>query len=160
MYLIMNPGKSKAFPDFFSNHESCFVLHIKINDMLVTNPINSKLTSGSNISVWTNTFPPIYFSPLRENLETDVVVVGGGIAGVSIAYRLSELNRKVILVEDGYIGSGETGRTTAHLVTALDDRYEKLERLFGEEGARLAFESNKAAIDFVERAILKEKIAC
>src|SRR6185436_9361326 len=119
-----------------------------------------KITSGKNISFWTDSFPPISFSPLRENLETEVVVVGGGIAGVSVAYRLSSLGKKVILVEDGYICSGETGRTTAHLVTALDDRYEHLEKLFGEDGARMAYESNKAALDFIEQTVTKEKIDC
>jgi glycine/D-amino acid oxidase-like deaminating enzyme/nitrite reductase/ring-hydroxylating ferredoxin subunit len=128
--------------------------------MLHTNLINTKITSGKNISCWTDTFPPIRFSPLRENIQTDCVIIGGGIAGVSIAYRLTELNRKVVLVEDGYIASGETGRTTAHLVTALDDRYEKLERLFGKDGAKLAYESNKAAISFAERAVIKNKIDC
>src|SRR5436190_19538885 len=112
--------------------------------MIISNPIDSKLTSGKHHSFWTDSFPPIRFESLEQDLDTDVVIIGGGIAGVSIAYRLTELGKKVVLIEDGYIGSGETGRTTAHLVTALDDRYEKLERLFGEEGSRMAYESNKA----------------
>ncbi len=65
-----------------------------------------------------------------------------------------------MLVEDGNIGSGETGRTTAHLVNALDDRYYEIERVFGEEGARLAAESHTRAIDFIENAIQTENISC
>jgi glycine/D-amino acid oxidase-like deaminating enzyme/nitrite reductase/ring-hydroxylating ferredoxin subunit len=137
-----------------------FFQKLKNKFMQVSKSINEKITSGKNISFWIDSSEPITYSPLRENLSTDVVVVGGGIAGVSLAYRLTELGKRVILVEDGNICSGETGRTTAHLVTALDDRYETLEKLFGEEGARLAFESNRAAIDFVERTITKEKINC
>jgi len=53
-----------------------------------------------------------------------------------------------------------TGRTTAHLVTALDDRYFELERLHGEAGARLAAESHRASIDQVERIVREEKIDC
>ncbi len=49
-----------------------------------------------------------------------MVIVGGGIAGITTAYCLLKSGRQVILVEDGYLGSGETGRTTAHLVNALD----------------------------------------
>jgi glycine/D-amino acid oxidase-like deaminating enzyme len=52
-----------------------------------------------------------------------VVGIGGGIAGLTISYLLSKAGKKVTVIEDGYIGSGETGRTTAHITHALDDRY-------------------------------------
>ena len=55
---------------------------------------------------------------------------------------------------------GETCRTTAHLVTALDDRFYQLERLHGADGARLAAESHAAAIDRIERIVRDEKIDC
>ncbi len=71
------------------------------------------------------------------------VIVGGGLAGLSIAYCLSQSGKKVVVVEDGLIGSGETGRTTAHLVTALDDHYYDLERIFGEEKIKLIAESHQ-----------------
>src|SRR5436853_265709 len=126
----------------------------------MNNSFDRRITSGKNVSYWIDSHPLISFSPLRENLVTDVVIIGGGIAGVSIAYRLSTLGKQVILVDDGNVCSGETGRTTAHLVTALDDRYERLEKLFGEEGARIAYESNKAALDHIEQTITKENIEC
>ncbi len=66
----------------------------------------------------------------------------------------------MIVLDDGPIGGGMTGRTTAHLVNALDDRYFDLERLHGEEGARLAAESHTAAIAKVEQIVKKEKINC
>lgn len=125
------------------------------------NSQNEKLTSGTHVSYWIDSIgKAVSYSALRENKQTEVLVVGGGIAGVTIAYCLLKAGKKVILVEDGYIGSGETGRTTAHLVTSLDDRYYRLEKLFGEEGAKLAAESHAAAIDFVERTIDEEKIDC
>lgn len=117
-------------------------------------------TSGRHISSWLATTDPIVFTPLRENLETDVVVIGGGIAGVSVAYCIMQSGRKVVLVDDGDIGSGETGRTTAHLVCALDDRYYELQRVFGEEHTKQIAESHKAAIDFIERTITYENIDC
>src|SRR5437588_6164000 len=63
-------------------------------------------------------------------------------------------------VDDGPIGGGRTARTTAHLTNALDDRFYELERLFGEEGSRLAGESHTAAIDRVEAIVGAEKIDC
>lgn len=60
------------------------------------------------------------FSPLRQDVETDVCVIGGGIAGLNVAYALALEGRRVVVLERENLGSGETGRTTAHLVTALD----------------------------------------
>jgi glycine/D-amino acid oxidase-like deaminating enzyme/nitrite reductase/ring-hydroxylating ferredoxin subunit len=67
---------------------------------------------------------------------------------------------KVIVLEDGKIGSGETGRTTAHLVNAIDDRYSEIEKTWGAEVSRLVAESHTAAINFIEEAIRNEGVAC
>lgn len=118
------------------------------------------MTSGAHHSFWIDSVKPISFTKLGENLTTDVVIVGGGIAGLSVAYGLLMKGKKVVLVEDGNVGSGETGRTTAHLVSALDDRYYEIERVFGEEGAKLVAESHSKAIDFIERVSADEQIDC
>ncbi len=119
-----------------------------------------EVTSGKHISCWTDIATQPQLNPLKENLETDVVIVGGGLAGLSVAYCLIQSGKKVIVVEDGSIGSGETGRTTAHLVTALDDRYYEFEKIFGEEKTKLIAESHKLAIDFVEHIVSVENIDC
>lgn len=124
------------------------------------NSIGEKLTSGFNMPYWVDSVDPIVYETLKENISADVVIVGGGLAGVSVAYNLILAGKKVVLVEDGFIGSGESGRTTGHLVTALDDRYYKLQALFGDEKTRLIAQSHKAAIDFVEDTVRKEKIDC
>ena len=54
------------------------------------------------------------------------VSLGAGIAGITPAYLLTRENRSVVLIDDGPVGGGMTGRTTAHLVNALDDRYYEL----------------------------------
>jgi glycine/D-amino acid oxidase-like deaminating enzyme/nitrite reductase/ring-hydroxylating ferredoxin subunit len=119
------------------------------------------ISAGSNISCW---FEPgmgtDHFPRLESDLETEVVIVGGGIGGLSVAYHLSKAGKKVVLVEDGFIGSGETGRTTAHLVTALDLRYYKMKKHFSETQLRLIAESHMEAIRTVEQIIREEKIDC
>ncbi len=100
------------------------------------------------------------FPPLAEDLRADVCIVGAGIAGLTTAYLLARENRRVIVLDDGPILSGETERTTAHLSNALDDRFYELERLHGEPGARLAAESHGAAIDTIERIVREEAILC
>src|SRR5665811_518442 len=92
--------------------------------------------------------------------RSHVCIVGAGIAGLTTAYLLGRAGKSVAVLDDGSIISGETERTTAHLVTALDDRYFELEKLHGERGARLAAESHAAAIDQIERIVNEEKIDC
>lgn len=124
-------------------------------------PLNENATSGANHTYWIDsTGKPLEFKPLNQNLETDVVVIGGGIAGVSTAYCLLKSGKKVVLVEDGFIASGETGRTSAHLASAVDDGFTELERMFGEEGTKLFIESHQSAIDFIEKTVLMEQIDC
>lgn len=122
--------------------------------------IDSSLTSGIHSSYWLDTLPALQYEPLQENLETDVVIIGGGMAGISIAYQLTLEGKKVVVVEDGAIGSGESGRTSAHLVTALDDRYYNLEKIFGEDGIRQAANSHRTAIDTIAQIIATEGIDC
>ena len=112
------------------------------------------------MSVWMATAARPEFSRLIGNERADVCIVGAGIAGLSVAYQLTRAGKSVIVLDDGPIVSGETERTTAHLVNALDDRYFELERLHGEKGARLAAESHTAAIDEIERVISAENIDC
>lgn len=121
---------------------------------------DSNITSGENKSFWISTVDPLVFEKLQSDIETDVLVIGGGISGLTTAYNLLKSGHDVVLVEDGYIGSGETGRTTAHLSNALDDHYFELEKLFGKDKARLAAESHMAAINFIEKTVNREKIDC
>ena len=100
------------------------------------------------------------FEPLKTNIETDILIIGGGIAGLTTAYCLVSSGRRVVVVDDGLIGSGESGRTTAHLTCALDDRYFMLEKLFGKEKTRLAAQSHLAAVDWIENTVQKEQIDC
>lgn len=116
--------------------------------------------AGANLSFWEATAEEPALHPLRENSAADVCIVGAGIAGLSIAYELSRTGQKVIVLDDGAIGRGMTGRTTAHLVNALDDRYYDLEKYHGEDGSVLAAQSHSAAIDRVEKIVADEKIDC
>ncbi|MEY4939694.1 MAG: hypothetical protein RIQ93_1429 [Verrucomicrobiota bacterium] len=103
---------------------------------------------------------PPDFSPLDRDVEADVVVVGAGISGLSTAYRLGRAGKSVVVLDTGAILSGETERTTAHLASALDDRFYELERLHGARGAQLAAQSHAAAIDEIEKIVAAEQIDC
>jgi glycine/D-amino acid oxidase-like deaminating enzyme/nitrite reductase/ring-hydroxylating ferredoxin subunit len=118
-----------------------------------------KSEAGRTVTAWSEP-KQLAASPLGENLRADVCVVGAGIAGLSTAYMLARLGKKVVVLDDGAPGGGETGRTTAHLSNAIDDRYTEIERLHGQDGARLAAESHSAAIDRIESIVTQERISC
>jgi glycine/D-amino acid oxidase-like deaminating enzyme/nitrite reductase/ring-hydroxylating ferredoxin subunit len=117
-------------------------------------------TSGYHDSFWTDSAPRNDYPSLSEDMNTEVVIVGAGIAGLSVAYNLVKAGIKVVVLDDGKIGSGETGRTTAHLVNAIDDRYSEIEKTFGEETSRLTASSHTAAISFIEHTVKTESIDC
>jgi glycine/D-amino acid oxidase-like deaminating enzyme/nitrite reductase/ring-hydroxylating ferredoxin subunit len=98
--------------------------------------------------------------PLSKSLRVDVCIVGGGIAGLTTAYLLTNAGKSVVLLDDGSLGGGMTGATSAHLSSLIDAGYCEIERLHGFRGARVAATSHAAAIDRIERIVRKEKIDC
>ena len=110
-------------------------------------------------SLWQQDEKPL-FRTLAENLNTEVCVVGAGIAGLTVAYTLAKAGHRVVVLDRERLGLGETGLTSAHLSNALDEHYFALERLHGARGARLAAESHTAAIDTIERIVRDENIDC
>lgn len=115
--------------------------------------------TGYSQSLWMQIKLPS-FPALEQNLDADVCIVGAGIVGLTCAYTLAKQGKSVVVLDQGFVGGGETARTTAHLTWVLDDRYYNLENFFGEEGAKLAAESHASAIDYIEKIIMEEKIDC
>jgi glycine/D-amino acid oxidase-like deaminating enzyme/nitrite reductase/ring-hydroxylating ferredoxin subunit len=132
-----------------------------------TNGWENKTSGNKEPSWYIDIEQPIKFTKLANNIPSssggesvDVVVIGGGIAGLTTAYMVSKSGKKVVVIEDGYIGSGETGRTTAHITHALDDRYYNLEKRHGLNGARVAANSHTTAINHIELIVREENIDC
>ena len=126
-----------------------------------TQPVNDDLTSGENLSVWFAAISsPISYDSLNTDIDTDILVIGGGIAGLTTAFCLAKEGRRVTLVEDGYIGSGESGRTTAHLSSVLDNRYVDLEKIYDEHTAQLVANSHMKAIEWVANTVKLHNIEC
>lgn len=115
---------------------------------------------GHTTSLWMATADVPEEPAFTASVEADVCIIGAGIAGLSTAYCLSREGKTVIVLDDGCIGSGMTQRTTAHLSNAIEDGYAEIERLHGEQGARLAADSHTAAIDRIEKIVEEEHIDC
>jgi glycine/D-amino acid oxidase-like deaminating enzyme/nitrite reductase/ring-hydroxylating ferredoxin subunit len=110
-------------------------------------------------SIWQATADLPDFPALGERTRTGTCVIGAGIAGLTAAYLLLRAGQKVTVVEAAAIGSGETGRTTAHFFPP-DERYYKLEQKFGTENARIVADSFREATDMVENIVREEQIDC
>ncbi|WP_346842729.1 FAD-dependent oxidoreductase [Pseudoxanthomonas sp. CCNWLY206-1] len=110
------------------------------------------MTTARTLPVWGSLtgFTEAHFVDRAPVGQQDVVVIGAGIAGLSTAVCLAREGRQVTVIDRQGLGEGETLRTTAHLASALDDRFYQLARWHGEVGARLAAASHVAAIDWIE----------
>lgn len=109
---------------------------------------------------WSGVVATPNYPPLLEDLRTGVCVVGGGLTGLSTALLLSRHGTPVTLVERGFLGSGESGKTTGHVTTALDAGYRTLERRRGASAARLAAESQSAAMELLSGLCAEHGISC
>jgi NAD(P)H-nitrite reductase large subunit len=111
-------------------------------------------------SLWTVSAPARRYPSMQGDLEVDVVVIGGGIAGLTTAYLLKQEGKKVAVVEMHRLLTGQTGQTTAHLTELLDTPYATLASDFGEKGARMAAESTRAAIEQIAGLVERLRISC
>jgi glycine/D-amino acid oxidase-like deaminating enzyme/nitrite reductase/ring-hydroxylating ferredoxin subunit len=121
--------------------------------------MSQNVQTERSVSLWMPA-PDIPGKPVTDSRPADLVVIGGGIAGLSVAYEALLKGRQVTILDRGAIASGMTARTTAHLASALDDRYYEFIGLRGEAQARLLYESLAASIDRIEEIASQESIAC
>lgn len=110
--------------------------------------------------LWLDEAPSPEFPKLRGRVETDVLIVGGGITGITTAYLLAKLGVKVALVDQQSIGGGETAHTTAHLTYVTDSRLYELVDRFGEGNARALWDAGFAAMGQIERIVCELDIDC
>ena len=109
-------------------------------------------------SVWADTAQLPSFSSLKQDVRTDVLIIGGGLAGLLCAYMLTQDGVNCLLIEADTICSGISRNTTAKLTSQHGLIYGKLEREFGPDTARLYWEANEAALAQYRR--LSRKFPC
>src|SRR5215210_7485424 len=119
------------------------------------------MSKQSTDPAWKDPLKEFKGPPLTGDLISDVCVIGAGMAGLTTAYLLSQAGRQVTVIDHGASpGGGETRYTTAHLASAIDDRFVEVARIRGKDAARLAHESHAAAIDRIEANCQADGIDC
>jgi glycine/D-amino acid oxidase-like deaminating enzyme/nitrite reductase/ring-hydroxylating ferredoxin subunit len=100
------------------------------------------------------------FAKLERDMRVDVVVVGGGITGLTAAYLLAKAGRSVALIERERCGQIDTGHTSAHLTMVTDLRLTELVKQFGRNHAQAVWDAGLAAMFNIDAIVREEDIAC
>jgi glycine/D-amino acid oxidase-like deaminating enzyme/nitrite reductase/ring-hydroxylating ferredoxin subunit len=116
---------------------------------------------GTCTSLWQYDIPQ-YQSAYTTIPDTffDIVIVGGGITGVSVAHIFQKAGKKCLLLEAHSLGYGTTSGTTAHLNTIMDSPYSQTEKNFGEKNAQLVAEIARRSIEHIKQNINEYSIDC
>ena len=103
---------------------------------------------GDNMqdSIWTKTAELPRFPALSGAAKTDVLIIGGGMAGLLCAYELKQAGVDCLMIEAGRIGGGITSGTTAKITSQHGLCYRKLVKTFGPEIARGYWSANQGAL--------------
>ena len=113
-----------------------------------------------NESIWQAGIALHNYPPISKSMTVDVAVIGGGIVGVTAAYRLASEGASVALLEARRLGAGATGYTTAKITALHGLTYSKLERSFDEETAREYAAANEAGLAGIAELVDALAISC
>lgn len=116
---------------------------------------------GATKTLWQNDIPD--YESMAYTLQDsiyDVIIVGGGITGITTALELQNAGKKCLLAEAQTLGFGTTSGTTAHLNTILDITYSEIEKNFGEKNTKLVLKATLEAIALVEENVKKYNLDC
>jgi glycine/D-amino acid oxidase-like deaminating enzyme/nitrite reductase/ring-hydroxylating ferredoxin subunit len=118
------------------------------------------MPAGTDDSYWMESTSATAYPALTRDIDVDVVVIGGGVAGLCTAWELTERGLRVALVEADRIAAGVTGYTTAKLSVLHTLIYDKVRTSFGADAARLYAESQQQAVERVAAVAARLAIDC
>lgn len=111
-------------------------------------------------SIWQENVNIKHFPKLNNNIICDVLIIGGGLTGISTLYHLTNTKLKVMLVEQGRVGMSTTSRSTGKLSYLQNDLIDKIRMSVGDNDARVYIKSQIDAINLTTKIIKKENIDC
>jgi len=102
----------------------------------------SDLTLPSSSYWWRSDDHPAY-PPLHGDVDVEVMVVGGGVTGVTLAYALAERGTSVAVLEAGRLAGSASGRNAGFLLAIPGEPYRELIALWGRDGARAFLQTGR-----------------
>jgi glycine/D-amino acid oxidase-like deaminating enzyme/nitrite reductase/ring-hydroxylating ferredoxin subunit len=110
-------------------------------------------TNADTVPYWStsSTFPR--FAKLAEDTEADIVVVGGGISGLTAAYLLAQAGKRVVVLERDRCVATDTGHTSAHLTMVTDTGLSELASRLGRTHAQAVWDAGRAAIAKIDEIV-------
>ncbi|WP_374688388.1 FAD-dependent oxidoreductase [Promineifilum sp.] len=111
-------------------------------------------------SIWEADAPSMTFPTFGGEAEADVVIIGGGITGVTAAMQLAAAGRSVIVLEARQIGLGTTGNSTGNLYATIDQGLRHVRDKWDEATAAAVARSRAETVDFLEGVVAHYGLAC
>ena len=111
-------------------------------------------------SYWMQSVETPGYPELKDDIEVDVVIIGAGIVGLSVAYMLKKTGLRVAVLEKDKVGSGVSGHTTGKITTQHNMIYAKLQKRLGQDQARIYAQANQLAFEKLVEIIKEEDIDC
>jgi glycine/D-amino acid oxidase-like deaminating enzyme/nitrite reductase/ring-hydroxylating ferredoxin subunit len=115
---------------------------------------------AGTLPYWADSASLPTFPKLNRDLTVDVVIIGGGITGLTTAYLVSAAGQSVALIDRDRCAMIDTGHTTAHVTMVTDTRLTELSRTFGKTHAQAVWDAGLAAIAEIDTIIREHDIAC
>ncbi|MBW3624842.1 MAG: FAD-dependent oxidoreductase [Armatimonadetes bacterium] len=111
-------------------------------------------------SIWEGTSAEVGFPALSGEIEVDVVIIGGGITGITAAMLLSRAGKSVAVLEANHVGQGTTGYSTGNLYVTLADQLYHVRDKWGQETATAVAASRSETLDYLEGTVVEFNLPC
>ncbi len=121
--------------------------------------VNDNIKNKS-LSYWLSSTPTTNYPTLDKDIDVEIVIVGGGLAGISCAYLLQKEGYKITVLEADRICQGATAHTTAKITSQHGLIYSKIKTQLGKEMAKQYAEANETAISEIKKIIDEHQIDC
>ncbi|MDO5010085.1 MAG: FAD-dependent oxidoreductase [Intestinibacter bartlettii] len=111
-------------------------------------------------SFWILTSQGASYPTLDKDIDTDCLIVGAGLTGLHTAYMLSDIGKKIVVLESDKVGYGSSGRNTGKITSSHGLIYDSISKKYGDEKSRLYYEANEDGLKLIKNIIKKNNIDC
>ena len=117
-------------------------------------------TARDTTPYWSDSASFPRFARLDADTDTDAVIIGAGITGLTAAYELATAGRSVVVIDRSRCASIDTGHTSAHLTMVTDTRLTDLADQLGRSHAQAVWDAGLAAIARIDDNVRQHEIDC